>query len=97
MTAQEYQNLKRFPKPDNIDFEKFCNSLHLPENAIFEIYTLTDNLVYAKITASFENLFFDITQTTEDGKIVRCPLYVNSITKSAIAERIYQGDWRIKE
>ena len=95
MNNTEYNNLLRFENIENIDFDSFKTKLQISSNTMFQIYTIYNQLVYAKVTDEFENLLFDIKQTTPEGEIVPRPLYANSLTKNQIAERIYQGDWRV--
>jgi len=93
MTNEQYNNLTRFENTDNYNFETLKSKLQLSQETIFQIYTLQNELVFARITEQFENMLFDIKQTTPDGSPVQRPMYANCLTKSQIAERIYQGDW----
>ena len=95
MNATEYYSLKRFETDIKTDFETFYSTLFLCADSLFQIYTLHNQLIYAKITNEFENLIFDIKQTTQQGEPINRPLYTNCLTKKQIAERIYQGDWSV--
>ncbi len=70
-------------------------SLNFPVNTIFEINFLTKGLGYAKIYAEFTQVNFDIYECTSSGEVIEDGLRTGIIIKQEIAERLYEGDWRI--
>ncbi len=95
MTSEQYNTLTRFEIPCETNFETLKTKLQLAPETMFQIYTLHNRLIFAKITETFENTLFDIKETDSAGTPVPRPLYANCLTKTQIAERIYQGDWRV--
>jgi hypothetical protein len=95
MTTSEYESLKRFPVNHSASFTEYLKTLHCAENTIFECYTLSNTVKYIRITNQFEGVLFDIKECTPGGDSVRCPYMRNSNRKEEIAERLYDGDWRL--
>jgi len=95
MTAEEYNNLKRFPVKHQHNRKDFGKSLRLTGKELFECYTISNNIKYVHITSSFNGKLFDILECTNEGKPVRCPYKRGMTHKEEIADRLFEGDWRL--
>ena len=95
MTAEEYTQLNRFEVSHNSTFEEFNRNLRFSENVIFECNTIHNTIKYVRIKCHLEFILFDMIECTASGGDVRCPYKRGSTRKSEIAERLYEGDWRI--
>ena len=97
MTNKELLQLERFKVNDNVSYDEFLGGLQFPENLIIECYTLTNSIKYAQIKDKSEGRFFDIIECSSEGHPVPSPYKRENISKHEIAERLYEGDWRIFE
>lgn len=95
LTAQAYAQRKRFPVQTSQSFERFTERLWLEEDAVFEVHTMQNTLMRLKITASYGDLLFDLKECTPSGEQVYRGYWRGSVQKTQIAERLYEGDWRI--
>jgi hypothetical protein len=95
ITNKEQLQLERFKVNHNLSYNEFFNSLQLKEDLIIECYTVSNNIKYAQIKSSFEGTFFDIVECSPEGQPVSSPYIREKISKHEIAERLYEGDWRL--
>ncbi|MCC5944158.1 MAG: hypothetical protein JJT94_04435 [Bernardetiaceae bacterium] len=95
MTRETYNKRKRFKRNFKVDFDTFAERIDLPIDTIFQAYTIYGKLKFVKITCEFAQIHFDIKECTPTGDAVRFGYRRNSIHKKEIAERIYEGDWKI--
>ncbi len=95
LTAQEYSQRKRFETNFIDDFETFSDKIQFAENTIFLAYTMRGKQKMVKITSEFAQIHFDIRECNNKGEFVRFGYRRGSIHKNEIAERLYEGDWKI--
>jgi hypothetical protein len=95
ITNKELLQLKRFKVNQDVSYNEFLDRLELSENAILECYTLSNNIKYAQLKGVFEGKFFDIVECSPEGHPVSSPYVREKISKHEIAERLYEGDWRL--
>jgi hypothetical protein len=97
MTASEYYQLNRFPVTNSLPFDQFVSALKIKVNQIFVCYDMGENIRYLKITNALDNICFDTLECTPNGDYVRYPYKKGGVKRYEIAERLYDGDWKIVE
>jgi hypothetical protein len=97
ITREEYEKRKRYERNFDCDFETFANRVYFPENTIFKTLTWWGEEKYIKITCEFAQIHFDIRECDKNGEFVRFGYRKGSIHKNEIAERIYEGDWKLEK
>ena len=93
MTAEEYNNLKRFTKDDHTI--KHNNYFYIGD--VLEVYTIYETLAYVIITDSYHNLFFDLKKCSQNGEILhgKESSDMNGLSSSQIKQMIDKNDWRL--
>ncbi len=94
MSKSEYYKLKRFEVTQTQDFWTFMACLRIPEGALFECWTMQNNLAYLCITDRLDHYLFDLCECDTSGKPVRYADRFYSVPLRDIAVRLYDGDWR---
>ena len=97
MDKKEYNRLKRFEVNFQMSFLDFLGRLKMPQNVIFECWTIHNHLTLLKITDQIDNYLFDLVECDQEGKEVRMAYRIYSVSLVEIAKRIYAGDWRMTE
>ncbi len=95
MTATEYQHLKRFNVSITEPFIDYFNKLKLEIGQLFMCYDMGNQIRFVKVVEAIDNICFDVLECSSDGNYVRCPYKKGNIKRYEIAERLYEGDWRL--
>ena len=97
ITREECEKRERFERNFDCDFETFANRVYFQEGTIFVAKTWWNTEKYIKITCEFAQIHFDIKECDEKGELVRCGYRMGSVHKNEIAERLFEGDWKLLE
>jgi hypothetical protein len=96
ITGEQYRNRERFQRNFDCDFETFLYRLVINEGNIYKFKNIiAGGEGYVKITCEFANMLFDTKECNENGNLIRFGCRMGSVKKSEIAERIYEGDWKL--
>ncbi|MCU0448206.1 MAG: hypothetical protein MUE85_25165 [Microscillaceae bacterium] len=91
MTRLEYEQLPRFDEVEHI----FPKNSTFGEASVFECHTLDGEVRYLRVTCAVFNLFFDLKECNQIGRLLRKGHKIKGAKREEILDLIAQNWWRL--